>query len=132
MRLRFGLFMIAIFVLAVILVAGSANVNSEVAAIVARGDAYRDAYLMTIASDQYLQALDQQPGNPAILVRLCDVSQRLGRRDDAATYADRAEAAGASRAEVARCRARNAESSGQASRAAAQWWRLRSRALSSA
>ncbi|HET7087214.1 MAG TPA: tetratricopeptide repeat protein [Anaerolineae bacterium] len=121
MRLRVGLIAIAIIVLAVILAAGSASVDSEVATIVARGDAYRDAYLYSIASDQYLQALERQPGNPAILVRLCDVSQRLGRRDDAATYADRAEGAGASRAEVARCRARNAESSGQASRAAEQW-----------
>ena len=121
MRLRFGLLALAIVALVLILIVGAVGMDGGAAAIVARGDAYRDAYLYSIASDQYLQALDRQPGNPAILLRLCDASWRLGRLDDAAAYADRAEGAGASRAEMARCRAHIAEASGQVNRAAEQW-----------
>ena len=121
MRRRVSLLALAITALAIILVAGGVGVDGEAAALVTRGDAYRDAYLYSIASDQYLRALERQPGDPAILLRLCDVSHRLGRLDDAARYADRAENAGASRAEAARCRARVAQAGGQARRAAEEW-----------
>ena len=121
MRLRFGLLALAIIALVVILAADAVGVDGGADAIVARGDAYRNAYLYSIAGDQYLQALEWQPGNPAILLRLCDVSHRLGRLDEAARYADRAENAGASRAEAARCRARIAQAGRQARRAAEEW-----------
>lgn len=111
----------AIVVIVGVAIAGS-GVDNPVAAIsLQRGDDYRDAYLYTIATDHYLQALDRQPSNPTILLRLCDVWLRRGQPQEAAAYAERAERAGADRVEPADCRARVAEAQGQWARAAEAW-----------
>ena len=113
--------MLLIVALIVLAPGGSAWRAPDAATLIQRGDAYRDAYLYTAAADQYLQALARSPADSIILLRLCDVSLRRGLPDEASVYADRAEDAGADRVEVADCRARAAEASGQGDRAAAHW-----------
>ena len=120
MRWRVGLLFIVIVVLVVGTVGSGAD-DSGAAIFVQRGDAYRDGFLYSAATDQYLQALEHQPHNPIILLRLCDVSLRRGQIDEAEAYVDRAESAGAEGIDAAECRARVAESTGQAGQAAAQW-----------
>jgi tetratricopeptide (TPR) repeat protein len=118
MRARIGV-LLGLAVL--IAIAGSSAGESNVADLIARGDAYRGAYLYSIAADVYRQALDADPANPAVLLRLCDVSLRLGRLDEAGAYAQRAESAGAHRVGAADCRARRAEARGRYDEAAAAW-----------
>jgi tetratricopeptide (TPR) repeat protein len=113
--------LLLIVALLVLTPGGSAWHAPDTAALIQRGDAYREVYLYTAAADQYLQALDRSPADALILLRLCDVSLRRGLPDEAGRYADRAEAAGADRVEVADCRARAAEAGGQGQRAAAHW-----------
>ncbi len=120
MRWRVGFPFIAIVVL-VGVIAGSGVNNSSAAIFVQRGDGYRDAYLYTAATDHYLQALERQPLNPVVLLRLCDLWLRRGQVDQAATYAERAEGAGGERVDVAECRARVAQARGQGDQAAAHW-----------
>jgi tetratricopeptide (TPR) repeat protein len=120
MRWRVAL-LIVIAVLLVLLIGGPGLGDPSVATIVRYGDAYRDSFLYSLAADQYRLALDRQPANPIVLLRLCDISLKRGQADEAASYADRATSALADPADVAECRARIAESRGQADRSVEQW-----------
>ncbi len=120
MRWRVGFLSVVLVVLALV-VAGSVTDDAEIASLVQRGDGYREAYLYTAATGQYLQALARRPFDPNVLLRLCDVSLRRGQIGEAEAYAAQAEQAGAAGGDSAECRARVAESSGQADRAAEEW-----------
>ena len=117
-RVVMPMVLLAIVILAIAFSSGQAARASD---FVRRGDAYRDQYLYTAARDQYLQALDHRPGDPSLWLRLCQIEWRLARLSDASRSAERAEAAGAAPADVAECRARIADSSGQPELAAEQW-----------
>lgn len=120
MRWRIGFGVAAIGIL-VALLAASAPHDPESAALLARGDAYRDQLLYTAAIDQYLQALGRDPNNSIALLRLCDAALLRGQTDEAAAYADRAEVAGADRIALAECRARLSDALGRPQDSAANW-----------